>query len=107
MAASDHLSAALFHATVHPFEPGDVVNPTDTAHSENAMAYATTDRDVAHSLSRAVARRHNRRNPDDQREGLVYEVEHMSGPADVWDVPRSLKAVMDPEGFRVRRRIED
>jgi len=104
MAATDHLSAALFHGTVHAFEEGDVVNPTDVEHDVVPHAYATTDRDVAHTIARAAARRHSKRNPDDPREPQVYEVEHMSTPSDIWDVPRWMKAVADPAGFRVKGR---
>jgi hypothetical protein len=45
---------------------------------------------------------HNRRNPDDPREPLVFEVEHMSEPADIW----GMRHVADPQGFRVRRRVD-
>ena len=101
MAATDHLSAALFHGTVHAFEEGDVVNPTDTEHTEVPMAYATADREHAEAVARVKAKMHNRRNPDDPREPLVYEVEHMSSPAEIWGV----RHAADPEGFRVKRRI--
>jgi hypothetical protein len=105
MPADDHLSAALFHGTAHSFNEGDVVKPTDTEHDLTPHAYATTDRDVAHTIASAATRRHNRRNPDDPREPQVYEVEHMSEPGDIWDIPRWMKAVVDPEGFRVKRRV--
>ena len=105
MTASDHLQQALFHATVHPFAPGDVINPTDVEHDETPHAYATTDLGIAQSIAKMRTRMHNRRNPEDQREEKVYEVEHMSGPADIYDVPRSLRAVADPQGFRVKRAV--
>ncbi len=31
--AVDHLNGELFHGTAHPFEPGDIVSPTDTEHT--------------------------------------------------------------------------
>jgi hypothetical protein len=107
MAATEHLSATLFHGTVHPFAPGDVVNPTDTEHTGEPLAYATTDPQRAGSIARVKARMHNRRNPDDQREPLIYEVEHMSEPADIWDVPSFKTTVADARGFRITRRVED
>lgn len=103
MAAVEHLSAALFHGTVHPFLEGDTVNPTDTEHTEEPMAYATADLEHAQAVASVKARMHNRRNPDDPREPLVYEVEHMSSPAEIWGV----RHAADPVGFRVRRRVED
>ena len=103
MVATEHLSAALFHGTVHPFLTGDVVNPTDTEHTEEPMAYATADLKHANAIAEVKARMHNRRNPDDLREPLVYEVEHMSEPADIWGV----RHAADPQGFRVKRRVED
>lgn len=102
MAAVEHLSAALFHGTTHPFLAGDVVNPTDTEHTEMPVAYATTDRGHAEAVARVKAKMHNRRNPDDQREALVYEVEHMSEPADIWGV----RHAADAKGFRITRRAE-
>ena len=106
MAAIEHLSDALFHGTVHPFNVGDVIDPTDTSHTEEPHAYATTDLRYATYAAEVRAKMHNRRNPDDLREPLVYEVEHMSEPVDVWEVSNKPYAV-DRQGFRVKRRVED
>jgi hypothetical protein len=103
MTATDHLNRELFHATTHPFQIGDVVNPTDTEHSETPMAFATPDLGLANSIARGKARWHNKRNPDDQRTGHVFAVEHMSEPADLWMPSRY---VADPAGFRVVRKVE-
>lgn len=102
MAATDHLSTELFHGTAHPFEPGDVVNPTDTEHTEAPMAWATTDLGHATKIAGVKVRMHNRRTPDDPASPYVFEVEHMSGPADVW----GSRHVADPKGFRVKRKVE-
>jgi len=101
--ATDHLNTELFHATTHLFQPGDIVNPTDTEHSETPMAFATTDPKLAASIARGKTRWHNKRNPDDQRTGHVFAVEHMSEPADLWMPSRY---VADPAGFRVLRKVE-
>jgi hypothetical protein len=103
MAAADNLNPELFHGTLHPFEPGDIINPTDTEHSEQPMAYATPDLEHATKVARAKARMNERRNPDAPMDARVYAVEHISGPADLW---MSSKYVADPEGFRVVRKVE-
>lgn len=92
---------ALFHGTAHPFQPGDVVNPTDTEWGDKPMAWATPDRAHAEAIASAKARRHNRSNPGDQRSPHVFEVEHVSGPADIW----GSRHVADPQGFRVKRKV--
>lgn len=102
MAATDHLSAVLFHGTAHPFLEGDVVNPTDASWGDEPMAFATAELEHAAAIARVKAEVHNRRNPDDPREPRVFEVEHMSEPADIW----GLRGAADPVGFRVKSSVD-
>jgi hypothetical protein len=105
MPATDHLNPSLFHGTTHPFNAGDTIEPTDSDWSFEGtpMAFATPDLGKAQQISRTKAKMHNRKNPDDPKEGHVFEVEHMSGPADVWGLHPE---VADTVGFRVKRRVE-
>lgn len=100
--AVDHLNGELFHGTAHPFEPGDIVSPTDTEHTEFPTAWATPRMDEANQIARAKVRRHNRRNPDNPATEHVFAVEHLSKPVDVWG---RANVAADPVGFRVLRRV--
>jgi hypothetical protein len=102
VSAADHLNAELFHGTSHPFEPGDVINPTDTEHTTFPTAWATPSMEHASRVARAKVRRHNRRNPDNPATEHVFAVEHMGERVDVWGRADS---AADPVGFRVLRRV--
>ena len=86
----DFFNQVFYHGTVHPFKPGDTVDPAKASYGLEARA--TPDLDyAAHQAAfkeigaRRVAKRENEEAPS----GKVFEVRPISGDADKpWEQPK-------------------
>lgn len=109
MAASDHISQQLFHASVHPFEKGDIVEPRTRPLGGNPVAYATT------SLNAASLFAQQRAIDAGADKAHVYVVEPVSDdigpdPKIQRHVPEghfSRSSVVSPSGFRVKFKVHE
>ena len=109
MSASDHISDQLFHASVHPFKKGDVIEPRTRPLGGRAVAYATT------SLNAASLFAQQRAIDAGTDSAHVYVVEPMAD--DIGPDPKlqstmpeghySRSSVTSPSGFKVKFKVHE
>jgi hypothetical protein len=109
MSASDYLSQQLFHASVHPFNKGDIIEPRTRPLGGNPVAYATT------SLNAASLFAQQRAIDAGADSAHVYVVEPMAddiGPdpklqSTVPEGHYSRSSVTSPSGFKVKFKVHE
>lgn len=109
MSASDYLSQQLFHASVHPFNKGDIIEPRTRPLGGNPVAYATT------SLNAASLFAQQRAIDANADVAHVYAVEPIAD--DLGPDPKlqstapeghySRSSVTSPSGFKVKFKIHE
>lgn len=95
----------IYHGSAHWFSPGDVVEPTDSLHSVEPLAYASESTQTAGIMGTHRARAgQDRANPGQTSMfAPVYEVEHNTSPQAGQRLRRRSGSAVDPAGFTVKR----
>lgn len=110
MSASSLISdQQLFHASIHPFKKGDIVEPRTRPLGGNPVAYATT------SLNAATLFAQQRAIDAQVDKAHVYVVEPLSDDLDVDPkLQRTMpeghfarSSVVSPSGFRVKFKVQE
>lgn len=109
MSASDHISQQLFHASVHPFNKGDIVEPRTRPLGGNPVAYATG------SLNAASLFAQQRAIDAGADSAHVYVVEPLND--DLGPDPKvqsttpeghwSRDSITSPSGFKVKFKVHE
>lgn len=99
----------MFHGTVHPFKPGDIVTPQ----GDEPYAFATPDLDYAtehadHRETAVYSRLTRDMRPESHKAaaGITARVYQVEGLGDEWVHPDNTDAVVSTAGFRVVKQVK-